>query len=115
MPQAWYRDESRASEAQIAVMQIDVANLIANGQSVTLFGDSLFVELDLSAANLPPGSRLRVGSALLEVTAKPHNGCRKFRERFGDGALRFVSNAYLRHLNLQRFERFFFRDINVAA
>ena len=82
-------------------MQIDVAELIANGQPLTLFGDNLFLELDLSAANLPPGSRLRAGTATLEVTPEPHDGCRKFRERFGDAALRLVSRRDLRHLNLR--------------
>ena len=85
----------------MTVMQIDVAELIANGQPLTLFGDNLFLELDLSEANLPPGSRLRAGTATLEVTPEPHDGCRKFRERFGDAALRFVSKRDLRPLNLR--------------
>ena len=41
----------------------------------------------LSAASLPIGTRLRVGAALVEVTPKPHNGCRKFKARFGQDAL----------------------------
>jgi hypothetical protein len=98
---AWSRQKNRKVEAQIAVMEAGVAKLIANGQPLTLFGDNLFLELDLSGGNLPTGSRLRVGSALLEVTPKPHNGCRKFRERFGDDALHFVSRADLRSRNLR--------------
>lgn len=98
---AWGRQRRPAPDAQLTVMQIDVAELIANGQPLTLFGDNLFFELDLSAANLPPGSRLRAGTATLEVTPEPHNGCRKFRARFGDAALRFVSKKDLRHLNLR--------------
>jgi MOSC domain-containing protein YiiM len=86
---------------QIAVMEKDVAELIANGQPLTVFGDCLFLELDLSSGNLPPGSRVRVGGALLEVTSTPHNGCQKFRARFGDGALRFVSMRELRNRNLR--------------
>jgi MOSC domain-containing protein YiiM len=86
---------------QIAVMQGDVARMIANGQSLALFGDCLILDLDLSAANLPIGSRVRVGAALLEVSPAPHNGCRKFRARFGDDALRFVSMPALRHRNLR--------------
>jgi MOSC domain-containing protein YiiM len=86
---------------QIAVMQAAVAELIANGQPLTLFGDNLFLELDLSAQNLPAGSRVRVGEAVLEVTATPHNGCRKFQARFGQDALRFVSSKELRHRNLR--------------
>ncbi len=98
---AWGRQARPALEAQLAVMHIDIAELIANGQPLTLFGDNLFLELDLSTANLPSGSRLRAGTATLEVTPEPHDGCRKFRERFGDAALRFVSREDLRHLNLR--------------
>ena len=98
---AWGRRTNPDPEAQLTVMQLDVADLIANGQPLTLFGDNLFVELDLSAENLPTGSRLRVGCSLLEVTAKPHNGCRKFAARFGQDALRLVSQPVLRHQNLR--------------
>lgn len=97
----WGRDPERMIDAQICAMQRDVAELIANGQPLTLFGDSLFVELDLSAANLPPGSRLRVGEAVVEVTAMPHNGCSKFKARFGGDALFFVNAKPTRHLNLR--------------
>ena len=62
---------------------------------------ALFLELDLSTANLPAGSRLRVGAALLEVTPAPHNGCRKFQARFGAEALRFVSSPQWRQRNLR--------------
>jgi MOSC domain-containing protein YiiM len=97
----WGRDPERKLDEQICVMQRDVAELIANGQPLTLFGDSLFVELDLSAANLPTGSRLRVGKALVEVTPMPHNGCAKFKARFGADALFFVNARPTRHLNLR--------------
>jgi MOSC domain-containing protein YiiM len=82
-------------------MQADVARLIANGQPLTLFGDNLILELDLSAQNLPIGSQVLVGGAMLEVTPMPHNGCRKFLARFGQDALRFVSMQELRHRNLR--------------
>jgi len=98
---AWGRRAGRDPQMQIAVMQTAVAQMISNGQPLTLFGDNLFLELDLSAANLPAGSRLRVGEALLEVTPMPHNGCRKFRARFGQDALQFVSAMHLRHRNLR--------------
>ena len=98
---AWGRRRQRDPEMQIAVMQTDVAKLVANGQPLTLFGDNLVLELDLSASNLPAGTRLRVGKALLEVTPFPHNGCKKFQARFGPDALRFVSMKELRHRNLR--------------
>jgi MOSC domain-containing protein YiiM len=98
---AWARHTGRDPEQQIAVMQADVAALIANGQPLTLFGDNLFLELDLGAASLPTGSRVRVGRAVLEVTPHPHNGCRKFEARFGNGALRFVAGNERRDRNLR--------------
>jgi MOSC domain-containing protein YiiM len=98
---AWARRTPTKPEAQLAVVQHDVATLIANGQSLALFGDNLFLDLDLSAANLPIGSRVRAGAALLEVTPKAHNGCRKFHARFGNDALRFVSEPERRHRNLR--------------
>jgi hypothetical protein len=98
---AWSWRGQRDPEMQIAVMQADVAELIANGQPLTLFGDNLVLEMDLSASNLPAGTRLRVGGALLEVTPFPHNGCKKFQARFGADALRFVSMKALRQLNLR--------------
>ncbi len=98
---SWGRQSDRKPDMQIAVMQRGVASMIANGQPLTLFGDSLFVELDLSAANLPTGSRLRVGDAVVEVTPMPHNGCSKFSKRFGPDALRFVNDKPTRHLNLR--------------
>jgi MOSC domain len=99
--EAWGRSAERDQDMQIAVMETDVAELIANGQPLTLFGDCLILDLDLSSGNLPSSSRVRLGSAVLEVTPTPHNGCRKFRARFGDGALRFVSTKELRHRNLR--------------
>lgn len=98
---AWGRAATPNPETQLAVMQQDLATLIANGQPLTLFGDNLFLDLDLSAANLPIGSQVQAGGVLLEVTPFPHNGCKKFRARFGDDALRFVSKPELRHRNLR--------------
>lgn len=98
---AWGRGRRPNPDAQLTVMQRDVAELIANGQPLELFGDNMIVELDLSNENLPTGSRLRVGSAMLEVTPMPHNGCRKFRARFGLDALQLVSDKALRHRNLR--------------
>jgi MOSC domain-containing protein YiiM len=78
---------------QITVMRADVARLIANGQPLSLPGDNLLVELDLSPANLPVGTRLQVGTALCEVTPKPHTGCGKFAARFGQDAREVTAAA----------------------
>ena len=97
----WAVDVPDRPEMQLAVMRLDVATLLANGQSLSLFGDNLLVDLDLSGANLPAGSRVRLGNALLEVTPKPHNGCIKFRQRFGGDALRLTANPKLRDQHLR--------------
>lgn len=97
----WSRRPPRDPEGQLAVMCRPVAELIANGQPLTLFGDNLFVDLDLSAANLPEGTRLRVGDAVVEVTPKPHDGCLKLKGRFGLDALRFVQAKSTRDRNFR--------------
>jgi len=66
-----------------------------------LAGDQLYVDLDLSEANLPPGTRLAIGSAVIEVTAEPHTGCSKFVERFGVDATTFVNALERRYLHLR--------------
>ena len=66
-----------------------------------LAGDQLYVDLDLSEANLPPGTRLSIGSAVIEVTAEPHTGCSKFVERFGLDAMKFVNSRERKDLHLR--------------
>jgi MOSC domain-containing protein YiiM len=67
----------------------------------SLAGDQLYIDLDLSAENLPPWTRLSLGSAVIEVTDKPHTGCSKFVARFGEDAMQFVNSPAGRELNLR--------------
>jgi MOSC domain-containing protein YiiM len=97
----WNRRLPRHPDAQLTVMRRDIAELVGNGQPLTTPGDNLIVDLDLSTENLPIGSRLEVGDAVVEVTPKPHNGCSKFAHRFGHDALRFVNASATRHYNLR--------------
>ena len=97
----WSRRPPRDRDAELAVMRRDVAEIIANGQPLTVFGDNLFVDLDISAANLPVGTRLRAGGAIVEVSPKPHDGCVKFKGRFGQDALRFVQATRTRDQTLR--------------
>ena len=82
-------------EAQLTVMNARVTALVAgeDRERWAQAGDQLYVDLDLSYRNLPPGTRLRVGEAVIEVTAEPHRGCGKFSARFGVEALKFVNSA----------------------
>ncbi len=95
-------DRSAHPDMQINIMNARVAALVAGERERwPLAGDQLYVDLDLSDANLPPGTRLAIGEAVLEVTAMPHTGCRKFRDRFGPDALQFVNSGQGRALNLR--------------
>ena len=85
--------ESGDVQRQLTLMNVRVIALLAGSRDRwPLAGDQLYVDLDLSGANLPPGTRLEVGSAVLEVSEAPHRGCKKFAERFGLDALRFVNS-----------------------
>ena len=89
-------------DMQINVMNARVIALVAQGRERWhLAGDQLFVDLDLSGENLPPGTRLAVGSAVIEVTLEPHTGCEKFVSRFGVDAMKFVNSPLGRQLNLR--------------
>jgi MOSC domain-containing protein YiiM len=89
-------------DVQVAIMNARTIALIAQEEARwALAGDNLYLDLDLSTANLPPGTRLGVGSALLEITAVPHNGCAKFAERFGVEATRFVNSRAGKRLHLR--------------
>jgi hypothetical protein len=95
-------DGSAHPDLQLTLMNVRAAGLVAGAdERRQLAGDQLFVDLDLSYGNLPPGTRLRAGSALIEVTAEPHRGCGKFAARFGVDALKFVNSAVGRELNLR--------------
>jgi hypothetical protein len=78
---------------QVTLMNARVIALIAQvSERWPLAGDQLYVDFDLSVENLPPGTHLEVGSAVLEVSDEPHTGCAKFTARFGSAATRFVNS-----------------------
>ncbi len=103
----WSRGRSRAAaetdrDRQVNVMGARVIDLIAQDRSRwELAGDQLFIDLDLSAANLPPGTQLEIGSAVIEITDEPHTGCSKFVKRFGVDAMKFVNSPVGRTLRLR--------------
>jgi hypothetical protein len=95
-------DRSPHPDMQLNVMNSRVIDMIAGERSRwALAGDQLYIDLDLSADNLTPGTRLAVGTAVIEVTAQPHTGCDKFMSRFGLDAVRFVNSPLGRALNLR--------------
>jgi MOSC domain-containing protein len=89
-------------EMQLNIMNARAVALVAQSPDRwQLAGDQLFVDLDLSPANLPAGTRLAIGSAIVEVTAEPHTGCGKFVSRFGLDAMKFVNSPIGRELSLR--------------
>jgi hypothetical protein len=95
-------DGSANPKAQLTVMNARVAAVVAGPREEwPVAGDQLYVDFDLSKENVPPGTRLGVGSAVIEVTDEPHAGCAKFSARFGSAALRFINSPVGRELNLR--------------
>jgi hypothetical protein len=89
-------DDGRAHpEAQLTVMNSRSVDLVADGdrERWPLAGDQLFVDFDLSTRNAPAGTRLAIGTAVIEVSPKPHTGCAKFADRFGIDAARWVNSS----------------------
>lgn len=106
---SWARRGSSRSRsgAAHADMQLNIMNaraiaLVARSKDRwALAGDQLYVDLDLSDGNIPPGTRLSLGSAVIEITDQPHTGCGKFSSRFGTDATKFVNSAAGRQLHLR--------------
>ncbi len=95
-------------EMQLNIMNARVAALVAGDPGRReLAGDQLYLDLDLSEDNLPPGTRLKLGDAVIEVTPPPHTGCKKFAARFGVDAMVFVNSGLGKELN--------FRGINARV
>ncbi len=97
----WSLHASPNVQSQVTIMRADVAELMAVDGDIARFGDNLFVTLDLSEENLPAGSRLGIGSAIVEVTSKPHTGCNKFKARAGQAALDMTRLPEFGHLRLR--------------
>ncbi len=83
----WNTSPARDAASQITVIRRDVSELIANSPPLTESGDNLVVDLDLSTPNLPAGTRLRVGEAIMEVTPKPHSSLHQIPEAFRPGCV----------------------------
>lgn len=104
------RDGSPHPDMQITLMNSRVIAVIAGEKTRWgLAGDQLYVDFDISAKNVPPGTRLAIGSAIIEVTDQPHTGCAKFLKRFGIDATKFVNSPrglalHLRGINARVIE-----------
>ncbi|MEM6632019.1 MAG: MOSC domain-containing protein [Bacteroidota bacterium] len=95
-------DKSAHPEMQLNLMNARTIECIAQDKERwPLAGDQLYIDLDLSDENLPPGTQLSIGDAIIEVTAIPHNGCKKFTERFGIDAVKFVNSPIGKQLHLR--------------
>ncbi|MDE2718524.1 MAG: MOSC domain-containing protein [Chloroflexota bacterium] len=89
-------------EAQVTIINSRTLDLLAQSEDRwPLAGDQLVIDIDMSMENLPAGTRLSIGSAVIEISEKPHTGCVKFADRFGKDALRFVSTPLGRDMRLR--------------
>jgi len=102
---SFYRLEDGRSDprCQISLMNARFLRQIAGGdEAICLAGDNLIVDLDLSAANLPAGSRLAIGAeVVLEISELPHTGCSKLESRYGREARTFMNSKRGKALNLR--------------
>lgn len=97
-----WRPESSSPDSALTLMSARAAALVAGPRERwALAGDQLYVDLDISCANLPPGTRLAVGEAVIEITPAPHTGCGKFLRRFGVEMMKLVNSPVGRELNLR--------------
>ena len=95
-------DGSPHPDRQLNIMNARVTALVAQDKERwQLAGDQLYLDMDLSAENLPAGTQLAIGSAVIEVTPPPHTGCKKFVSRFGLDAMKFVNSSVGRELHLR--------------
>lgn len=95
-------DGSANPNSQITIMNSRVIALLAKDeQRWPLAGDQLYVDFDLSVSNIPPGTQLAIGSAVVEVTAQPHAGCKKFAERFGVPCVEFINSPEQKEMQLR--------------
>jgi len=98
----WALTEKRRLDEQVTLMGSRTIALLAQSRDRwPLAGDQLYVDFDLSAAHVPPGTRLAIGAVVIEVSAEPHTPCKKFAERYGFDAVRFVSSAVGQELQLR--------------
>lgn len=94
MVDRWGRGSRSNPKSQLTVMNIRATELVAGERErFPLAGDQLYVDFDLSRDNIPPGTRLAIGSAVIEVSDQPHLGCEKFSARFGQVAREFANSA----------------------
>lgn len=95
-------DGRRHPDMQLNIINARVAALVAQvRERWALAGDQLYVDMDLSVENLPPWTKLSIGTAIIQVTDQPHTGCAKFVARFGVDAMKFVNSPVGRGLRLR--------------
>jgi MOSC domain-containing protein YiiM len=98
----WYAGGRGERDRQVTLMNARAAAVIAQTRERwPLAGDQLYVDFDLSEDHLPPGTRIEIGSAVVEVSTEDHLGCGKFTRRFGVDAMKFVNSDVGRELNLR--------------
>lgn len=97
-----WQEHDPERRAQVTLMNAAVTELVAAGrQPLHEAGDNILVDFDISVDHLPPGTRVRIGEAVLEISAAPHTGCSRFAARFGQDALRWANWRHWRERRLR--------------
>jgi hypothetical protein len=95
-------DGSANRKSQITLTNSRAIALLAQSEDRwALAGDQLYVDMNIGEENLPPGTRLSIGSAIVEVSDQPHSGCKKFSDRFGVESMKFVNSPEGKRLHLR--------------
>jgi hypothetical protein len=98
----WATRSKVVPDMQLNIMNTRVIEMVAqHPERWALAGDQLFLDMNLGGENLPPGTQLALGDAVIEVTEPPHTGCKKFASRFGVDAMVFVNSGRGRTLNFR--------------
>ncbi len=106
-------DGSAEFDRQITIMNSRAIALLAGSTDHDRWaeaGDQLYLDISLRDEDLPVGTRLQLGTAVIEISAKPHTGCAKFAERFGIEAARFVNSTEGSELHLRGINAFVVTD-----
>ena len=66
VPDRWYLDPKRSLEEQIATMNHQVARVFCQWTVAHLYGDALFLDIDIEREQLPIGSTYISGNAFFK-------------------------------------------------
>lgn len=86
-------DGSADPRIQVSILPSRVLDLVWRDRETTVHpGDTIVADLDMTDANLPPGTLLQAGTAILRVSDQPNDGCVKWKARYGQAAMDWITD-----------------------